>query len=431
MARETGHLELVRTVLQGTLRSMLVPSELEAEFEMIEDNEKNKLDIYMADSTVQLYETNIEHSAGHFYLEPMQAAHLYGSGKRIISFIFVKDTAHLGKVSKLFQYYGGRKIGTVNELLKPGTVVEEGSFKADVYFGTAKDLASEGIWELLFTWYSKMNFISLGYLVFHNINMINLPPVSEMFPADKVHRIIIANDHNRDLGVFINNLEFLRIDKSPTYDTSINGDNWVRVQKLKTGLPLRKVYKHWYHIDTQTELPTFAAANYITENLLGFEYGKVVCFYNGNAEGRHIARMAKCDYEYVSSDCEEEERLTITDRFDNSGITRLLLVDYSAIHSIAVSNVASVLLVNIIPSIDEYISAAGLVSSVGGICTVMASPSSIRKCDSVSEECLTKQVAKYYDIKSMFECNCCGKYQSRDIKGKHAVILRCCKEKQW
>lgn len=244
LKREMQHLHFTQKVLKDTLDGMLMPSQFEAERELFENNANEKINIYMADSTIQLFETNDEHTGGHFYLQPLQAAHMYGATKRIVSFVFVKDTACLGRVSKLLQLYGCRKLGLVSQLLTPGVVVEEGSFNADVYFGTTVDLHSEAIWELLFTWYSKMKLLSLGYLVFHNIDMMKLPKVNDIMPFEYAHRLIIAHDHQRTMNQFRCSLEFLKIDKTPTYDMALSGNEWTNVAKLTTDLPLRNVYKH-------------------------------------------------------------------------------------------------------------------------------------------------------------------------------------------
>lgn len=100
-------------------------------------------------------------------------------------------------------------------------------------------------------------------------------------------------------------------------------------------------------------------------------------------------------------------------------------MDYGSVGSVIVS---VVLFMDIIPTIEEYISAAALVSPVGGVCTIMESPTAVTVHDSISDECLTKQIVRYYDISAVSECNCCGKYQHSVIKNKHELALSCCKD---
>ena len=127
-----------------------------------------------------------------------------------------------------------------------------------------------------------------------------------------------------------------------------------------------------------------------------------------------LSAMLGNDAVKVTEETALNDRLNIVRDFQEQNECKVIIGTKILADLEDVQNVFMVLLMDYVPSIRDFVKYASMVTEEIGIISTIFCDSSF-DIDSMTLDCPTSQIKKYYNIKNPQPCNCCNKFNN-DVK---------------
>ncbi|CCD23670.1 uncharacterized protein NDAI_0C00100 [Naumovozyma dairenensis CBS 421] len=374
------------------------------------------LDIYMGQANLHPIQISPKDDAFNWYKLPIYALSEVAANKNQISFIFEPTlSAKILALQKLSEIKSSLKVGGFDSIENIEFGPEEHDFKYSIYVGTFENLLDRNFCDLIHKWDETMVKLSLCYLVINGFEKVNEDLIKDLnigsikwffkillfTKVDARHQTKILM---KNLGILKQLISVKRIDISEC----------IYYHNLLKELPLKDVYKElWKEESGYGTLQKCCSYSKRYLQLFNSRTNKKIVIISKQADAADALHAMLGDISIkITEKIDIRERFRLMDTFREQPNSKILIGTKVLLDFPNVENVALVLLMDYMPTISDYITFSSMITKENGIISSIFCEGSFEK-DSMTLDCPTNQIRKFYGISETQPCNCCNNSNER------------------
>ncbi|CCD23669.1 uncharacterized protein NDAI_0B06380 [Naumovozyma dairenensis CBS 421] len=374
------------------------------------------LDIYMGQAKLHPIQISPNDDAFNLYKLPIYALSEVASNKNQISFIFEPTlSAKILTLQRLSEIKSSLKVGDFDSIVNIKTGPEEHDFTCSIYVGTFENLMECSFCDLIHKWDETMVNLSLCYVVincfekvnqnlFKDLNIGSLKWFFKILLFTKIDARQQTKTLMKNIGIFKPLISVKRIDISEC----------IYYHNLLKELPLKDVYKElWKEESGYGTLQKCCSYSKRYLQLFNSRTNKKIVIISKQADAADALHAMLGDISIkITEKIDIRERFRLMDNFREQSNSKILIGTKVLLDFPNVENVALVLLMDYMRTISDYITFSSMITKENGIISSIFCEGSFEK-DSMTLDCPTNQIRKFYGISETQPCNCCNNSNER------------------